>query len=59
VLHVIRPQPLQIMQILQVLEGCDWVHAPLSKDLLKADLQVLDAENRAKRIGNSGKWRAV
>jgi hypothetical protein len=57
VMHVLRQQELQVMQILRTLEECSWIHAPLSKDLLKTDLQLLDSENKAKRIGNSGKWR--
>jgi hypothetical protein len=61
VVHVIRAHPvgLQIVQILKMLEACGWVQAPLSKDLIKTDLHTLDGEGRAKRIGNSGKWRAI
>jgi hypothetical protein len=61
IVHVLRLQPdgLQPMQLLKQLEQCDWLHTPLSKDLIKADLQTLDDQGRAKRIGNSGKWRAT
>lgn len=61
IFHVLRvyEDGLQPMQLVKALEGCTWVHASVTKDLIKTDLQTLDQEGRAKRIGNSGKWRAV
>jgi len=61
IIHVLQAQPdgLQIMQIVKLLEGRDWQRAPLSKDLVKTDLRQLDKEGRAKRVGNSGKWRST
>lgn len=59
IVHLLETSPggLQVMQIARTLERCDWIHAPCSKDLVKTDLQTLDDEGRAKRVGNSGKWR--
>lgn len=61
ILHVLRVHHdgLQVLQITRTLEKCDWMRAPLDKDLVKTDLQVLQSEQRAKRIGHSGKWRAA
>jgi hypothetical protein len=48
---------LQPRQILEHLRRCTWVHAPVNKDLLKADLEILDRqEKKIRRVGNSGKW---
>jgi len=61
VLHLLRTHPdgLQIMQITQMLRNCEWMRAPLTKDLVKADLPVLQSEGHTKRVGGgSGKWRA-
>jgi hypothetical protein len=61
VMHLLRAHPdgLQIMQITQMLRKCAWMQAPLTKDLIKADLPVLQSDGLAKRVGGgSGKWRA-
>ena len=50
---------LQSGQILEQLRNCEWVHAPMNKDLLKADLEELDKEEKIRRRGNSGKWELV
>jgi len=59
ILHVLGffPGGLQPRQILEQLRRCAWVHAPINKDLLKADLEILDEQERKiRRVGNSGKW---
>jgi hypothetical protein len=47
---------LQLVQIVEQLRNCDWVKAPVNKDLLKADLDVLAEAGKIKRRGNSKKW---
>jgi hypothetical protein len=47
---------LQPRQLLEQLRKCSWVHAPVNKDLLKADLEILDQNEKIRRVGNSGKW---
>lgn len=59
VLKLHKDDGLQIVQITKRLTGLDWLHAPVSTDVVKTDLQTLEAEQRAKRVGNSGKWRAI
>ena len=49
---------LQIVQLVDQLRGCSWVRASFSKDLLKADMEVLARDGRVKKRGNSGKWEA-
>jgi hypothetical protein len=47
---------LELVQILHELRKCDWVLAPISKDLLKADIPALSGEGRIRRRGNTRKW---
>jgi len=58
ILHLLACQPsgLQITQLVEQLSGCSWVHAPVSKDLLKADMDVLKQGDLVRRRGNSKKW---
>jgi hypothetical protein len=58
ILHLLGCQPagLQITQLVEQLHGCSWVHAPINKDLLKADMEVLKKADKARRRGSSKKW---
>jgi hypothetical protein len=59
-LHLLRGSPsgLQIVQMVSMLEGCrDWMRAPITKDLVKVDMQRLDQDGLVKRVGNTRKWR--
>lgn len=58
ILHLLSffPGGLQPRQILEQLRRCTWVHAPVNKDLLKADLEILEKEKKIRKVGNSGKW---
>ena len=58
ILHVLKhyPSGLQTVQIVEQLHNCSWVQAPINKDLLKADLEVLDTAKKVKRRGNTKKW---
>jgi hypothetical protein len=58
ILHIlgILPGGLQTVQIVEMLRRTEWVHAPASKDLVKADMEQLEADNKVKRMGNSRKW---
>lgn len=46
---------LQTTQILTQLEGCTWLKTPLSKDLLKADIEELQRSEKIRR-GALKKW---
>ncbi|WP_437676653.1 hypothetical protein [Sorangium sp. So ce131] len=63
IVHLLKVQPdgMQMMQIANTLaESCQWIKAPVNKDLVKADLEALDELGLAKRMaGHSGKWRAA
>ncbi len=51
---------MQIAQIVNAMtESCSWNRAPVSKDIVKADMEYLDSAGVAKRVGNSGKWRVT
>lgn len=58
ILTILRSIPggLQTVQIVEMLRGTEWVHAPASKDLVKADMELLEAHNKVRRSGNSKKW---
>jgi hypothetical protein len=50
----------QIVQLTRALQTCDWVRAPLSKDLVKMDLKQLQAEGKVRKGGgHSGKWEVI
>lgn len=59
--HVLKAYPdgLQIVQITKMLEPCEWLRAPCSKDLVKMDLKILSAQGIARRAGRWKKWRLV
>lgn len=47
---------LQIQQVVELLLGVEQCKAPISKDLVKADLQVMQEAGKAKRVSNTRKW---
>jgi len=59
ILHILRNHNtgLQIVQLLEQLLRCPWVHAPINKDLLKADMESL--KDKVRRRGNSKKWEII
>ena len=51
---------LQMSQITEHLRRLDWLKAPIHKDLVKGDMEVLLGENKVRRkAGNSKKWELV
>jgi hypothetical protein len=60
-LHVLRAHPdgLQTVQLTKTLGMCRWLRAPLSKDLVKADLEELLSEQKVRKVGHSGKYNAL
>jgi len=58
VLHVLKhfPKGLQIVQLVEQLNNCAWLHTSANKDILKLDMQVLATDGKVRRIGNSKKW---
>jgi hypothetical protein len=62
ILHILRffRTGLQTVQILGELQKCNsWVRAPINKDLLKEDMEVLQEKGKVRRRGNSKKWEVV
>jgi hypothetical protein len=58
ILHILsNERSLQVMQLVDKLKAWDWVKAaPISKDLLKIDMSVLEEKGRVRRVGNSRNW---
>jgi hypothetical protein len=51
---------LQMVQLTEQLRQLDWLRAPVNKDLVKADLDRLQGENKVRRaLGHSRKWVLV
>lgn len=61
ILHILSsfPTGLQTVQLVGELRKCSWVQAPINKDLVKEDMEALQADGRVKRRGNSKKWEIV
>ncbi len=56
--HVLRHYPagLQTVQLVEQLQNCSWVQAPINKDLVKEDMKILDEAGKVRRRGNTRKW---
>jgi hypothetical protein len=56
--HMLQAWPggLQIVQLVHHLRSSGLCRAPVSKDLVKVDMETLEKEGQARRIGNSRKW---
>ncbi len=61
ILHILGcfPSGLQIVQMVEQLRGCHWMQAPASKDLVKGDMEILEAYNKVRKISNSRKWERI
>ncbi len=61
IIHVLRnfDTGLQTRQLVEQLGRCSWVHAPVNKDLLKADMEILSELGKVRRRGNSKKWEVI
>jgi hypothetical protein len=61
ILHLLHVSPggLQAAQIVEQLRVCPWLHAPLNKELVQADIENLEREKKVRRRGNSRKWETV
>lgn len=61
ILHILKhfSTGLQTIQLVEQLRNCAWVKAPVNKDLVKADMEVLQDKGKVRRRGNSKKWEAV
>src|SRR5260370_32742253 len=49
------PGGLQTVQLVELLRSTAWVQAPASKDLVKADMELLEAHSKVRKISNSRK----
>jgi hypothetical protein len=58
ILHILQTfrSGLQTVQIVERLREFAWVKAPVNKDLLKGDMDVLVGEGKVRHSGNSKKW---
>jgi hypothetical protein len=58
ILHTLQTYKsgLQTVQIVERLREFEWVKAPVNKDLLKGDMDVLVVEGKVRHSGNSKKW---
>jgi len=61
ILHILQSSPsgLQIVQLVGELQRCPWVHAPVNKDLLKEDMEILQSKKKVRRRGHSKKWEII
>jgi hypothetical protein len=50
---------LELVQIVEELRKCSWVHAPTNKDLVKGDIEILDSDGAIRRRGNTRKWEVA
>jgi hypothetical protein len=59
ILHVLKhfPKGLQIVQTVEELKNCLWLHAPTNKDLVKMDMKALLDVQKVRRVGNTKKWQ--
>src|SRR2546426_522059 len=57
ILHVLErfPSGLQVLQVVEQLRACDWLHAPLNKDLVKDDMEALLKARKVRRRGRTKK----
>jgi hypothetical protein len=47
---------LQAVQILEHLKTCSWLQAPLAKELIQDDIELLAQQGKIRKRGNSRKW---
>ncbi len=52
----LTPGGLQTSQIIEQLRTCTWMKAPLSKEMVQDDIELLAGQNVIRRRGNSRKW---
>jgi hypothetical protein len=59
ILHILKhyPKGLQVVQIVEQLNACEWVRATANKDMLKLDMQALMDAKKVRRVGNTRKWQ--
>jgi hypothetical protein len=50
---------LQTSQIIEQLRKCLWVKAPVNKELVQDDIEILRQDGKIKRRGNSTKWELI
>lgn len=50
---------LQAMQLIGAMRKCSWIQAPINKDLVKGDLEVMLRDRLIRRRGNTRKWEVA
>lgn len=58
ILHILKvfKTGLQILQIVEMLKRMTQCRAPVSKDLVKVDMEVMQDEKKVRKAGSSKKW---
>jgi len=61
IIHILRiyKAGLQTSQIIEALQNCPWVRAPVNKELVQDDVELLSKAGKIKRRGASKKWEVV
>lgn len=49
----------QTSQLIELLQSCAWLKAPVSKELVQDDVEILSKDGKIKRRGASKKWELV
>jgi hypothetical protein len=57
-MHILNTAPggLQASQLTEYAKSCQWIYAPVSKELIQDDLELLFNQSKVRRRGNSRKW---
>ena len=59
ILHILQHQgPLQVVNLINWLNGSTWVKTRSNKDVLKLDMQALEEKGSAKRVEGTRRWEA-
>lgn len=61
ILHIlgIYPSGQQTSQLIDLLQNCSWLQAPVNKELVQDDVELLSKDGKIKRRGASKKWELV
>jgi hypothetical protein len=60
--HILRaagPKGMQTMDITRQLQNSTYCRAPVSKDLVKMDMQALEGEHKVRKVGYSRRWTII
>lgn len=60
-MHILNTAPggLQAAQLTEYAKSCQWIYAPVAKELIQDDLELLFKQGKVRRRGNSRKWELI